>query len=61
MAYGLPMEKESLQDAKIIDWPDEFQFNDLLNKDFFSMFKLALKKFEVKLNSLCLKKLSKFG
>lgn len=49
LAYGFPMEKESLQDAKMIGWPEEFNFNDLLEKDFFSMFKLALKKFEVRI------------
>lgn len=50
LAYGLPMEKECLQDAKMIGWPDEFQFNDLSDKDFFSLFKLALKKFEATKN-----------
>lgn len=47
VSIGFPIEQESLQEAKLLEWSNEFRCDDFINEDFFVQLKLALKKYRV--------------
>lgn len=46
VASSFPVEQESLQDAKVLEWNSEFKVTEQ-NQDFFALLKAALKKYKV--------------